>query len=288
MTNTGSTTNATGPVLVVGGTGKTGARVAALLRERGVPVRTAARSRADVAFDWHDATTWPAALDGARAAYLTFAPDLAVPGSVALVRALAEAAVARGVTRLVLLSGRGEEEAQRAEEALFAVAPDASVVRASWFMQNFSESYLLDPLLEGVVALPTGSVPEPFVDADDIAAVAVAALTGDGHAGRVYEVTGPRALTFAEAVEEIGRAAGRELTYVPVSLEEYAAGAMQAGVPEDIVALLRYLFGEVLGGDNVVPADGVERALGRPARDFADYARDTAATGVWAGARTEA
>ena len=124
-------------------------------------------------------------------------------------------------------------------------------------------------------------MPEPFVDADDIADVAVAALTEDGHIGRLYELTGPRLLTFAEAVDEVAKAAGREIRYVPISIEDYAAAAAEQGVPAEVIELLTYLFGEVLDGRNAHLTDGVQRALGRQPRDFAEYARDAAATGIW-------
>ena len=181
----------------------------------------------------------------------------------------------------MLLSGRGEEEAQRAEEVVQEAGAEWTIVRCAWFSQNFSENYLLEPLLSGEVVLPAGDVPEPFVDAEDIADVAVAALTEDGHAGEVYELTGPRLLTFAEAVAEIGEAAGREIRFVPVSVEEYASALEKEGVPAEFVYLLTYLFSEVLDGRNAHLTDGVRRALGREPRDFADYARDAAATGIW-------
>jgi uncharacterized protein YbjT (DUF2867 family) len=213
---------------------------------------------------------------------VSFYPDLAVPGSSEAIAALAELALAAGTRRVVLLSGRGEEEAQRAERALQASGAEWTVVRCSWFMQNFSEEgAFLDQVLAGELALPAGNVRAPFVDVEDIADVAVAALTRDGHAGRVYELTGPRALTFAEAVEEIGRATGRHLRYVPIPMEVFVSGATAQGVPADLVTLLRYLFGEVLVDRNAHVADGVRRALGREPRDFADYARDAAASGVW-------
>jgi uncharacterized protein YbjT (DUF2867 family) len=160
---------------------------------------------------------------------------------------------------------------------------DWTIVRCSWFAQNFSEGYLRDPILAGEMALPAGDVPEPFVDADDIADVAVAALTEDGHSGQVYELTGPRALTFAEAVGEIARATGRDVRYAQLPMEEYAAAMRSYDVPEDVIALLGYLFTEVLDGRNCAVTDGVQRALGRPARDFADFARDAAAAGAWDG-----
>jgi uncharacterized protein YbjT (DUF2867 family) len=269
-----------GLTLVLGGTGKTGRRVAARLWDLGVPVRIGSRS-GEPPFDWEDRDTWEPALRGARSVYVSYYPDLAVPGAPAAVGALAEQAVASGARRLVLLSGRGEEEAQRAERALARAGAEWTVVRASWFAQNFSEGHLLEPLIDGGVALPAGDVPEPFVDAEDVADVAVAALTRAGHEGRVYEVTGPRALTFAEAVAEIGRAAGRPLGYEVVPMDVYAAAMAEEGVPDGLIGLMRYLFTEVLDGRNAEPADGVERALGRSPRDFADFARTAAAGGVW-------
>jgi uncharacterized protein YbjT (DUF2867 family) len=268
------------PVLVIGGTGKTGSRVADRLRTRDVPVRIGSRS-GEPPFDWDDRTTWEPALRGTSAAYITYYPDLAVEGSVELIGALADVALAAGTRRLVLLSGRGEEEAQRAEQALQASDADWTIVRCSWFMQNFSESYFAEPLAAGELALPAGDVPEPFVDTEDIADVAVAALTEDGHARRLYELTGPRALTFAEAVAEIARAADRPMRYEQIPMETFEEGLTAQDVPADIVGLLRYLFTDVLDGRNTPLADGVQSALGREPRDFADYARRTAANGAW-------
>jgi uncharacterized protein YbjT (DUF2867 family) len=219
------------------------------------------------------------------AAYVSYYPDLAVPGAATAVRSFAELAVEADVRRLVLLSGRGEEEAQRAERAVQEVGTEWTVVRCSWFSQNFSENYLLEPILSGEVVLPAGNVPEPFVDADDIADVAVAALTEDRHAGELYELTGPRLLTFAEAIGEIASAAGRKIRYVPISVEQYASALAEQDVPAEFVGLLTYLFSEVLDGRNAHLTDGVRRALGREPRDFADYARDVAATGLWDGGR---
>ncbi|MDG4825935.1 NmrA family transcriptional regulator [Asanoa sp. WMMD1127] len=265
-------------ILVIGGTGKTGRRVADRLRGRGIPVRVGSRAGTP-RFDWADRTTWAPALAGARAAYVSFYPDLAVPGSPALIGELARVAADAGVGHLVLLSGRGEEEAQASEAALAAAVDGTgtawTVVRASWFMQNFSEAFMADGVREGTVVLPAGDVPEPFVDCDDVADVAVAALTGETPSGRVYEVTGPRALTFAEAVQEIAKAAGREIAFVPVPLDAYAAELPAYGLGEEEIALITYLFGEVLDGRNVATTTGVREALGREPRDFADYARDT-------------
>jgi uncharacterized protein YbjT (DUF2867 family) len=273
-------TNGSGTVLVLGGTGKTGRRVVERLQARGVAVRVGSRS-ASPPFEWKDPASWGPALAGASAVYVSYYPDLAVPGAPEAVGALADEARRQGVQRLVLLSGRGEEEAQRAEQVVQGAGLEWTVVRCSWFNQNFSEDYLLEPILEGEVALPAGDTPEPFVDTEDIADVAVVALTEPGHSGRVYELTGPRLLTFAEAIAEIGRGTGRELRSIPISVEEYAAGAADQGLPEDVIGLVQYLFSEVLDGRNAQLADGVQQALGREPRDFADYVRETAATGVW-------
>ena len=268
------------PTLVLGGTGKTGRRVVERLTRQHRPVRIGSR-HGGVPFDWEDPATWAPALHGVGAAYISYFPDLAAPGAPEAVGSFAELAVATGVRRLVLLSGRGEEEAQASEKMLAGSGADWTVLRASWFAQNFSEGYLLDPVLGGDVALPAGDVREPFVDTDDIGDVAAAVLTQDGHLGEVYELTGPRLLTFAEAVGAIADAAGRPITYTRIPVEDFAAGLAAEQVPADIVELLMYLFTNVLDGRNASVADGVERVLGRPARDFTDYARDAAATGVW-------
>jgi uncharacterized protein YbjT (DUF2867 family) len=263
-------------ILVIGGTGKTGSRVARRLADRGIPVRVGSRSGTP-RFDWGDPETWAPAFAGVRAAYVSYFPDLAVPGTPAVIADLARVAAAAGVAHLVLLSGRGEAEAQASEAALAeAVAGTGTawtVVRASWFMQNFSEGFLADGVRAGTLALPAGEVPEPFVDCDDVADVAVAALTGAAPSGRVYEVTGPRALTFAAAAREIAEASGRDVTFVPVPADAFAAQLRAHGVPDQEVALVTYLFGEVLDGRNVATAGGVREALGREPRDFATYAR---------------
>ena len=266
--------------LVLGGTGKTGRRVAAGLTARGVPVRLGSRS-ADPPFDWENEATWEPALRNVGSVYVSYQPDLAVPGADDAIGSLTEIAVAGGVGRLVLLSGRGEEGAEVSEQLVQDSGTEWTILRSTWFAQNFSEDYLLEPVLGGEVALPAGNVREPFVDVDDIAEIAVAALTEDGHLGQLYELTGPRLLTFADAVNEISKATSREIGYAQVSPEEYAAVLKAHDVPADFVWLMNYLFTTVFDGRNAHLADGVQRALGREPRDFSDYARHTAATGVW-------
>jgi uncharacterized protein YbjT (DUF2867 family) len=273
--------------LVLGGTGKTGRRVTERLSALGVPVRIGSRS-GEPPFDWEKPETWAPALRGVKSVYVSYYPDLAVPGAVEVVGSFARLAVKNGVPRLVLLAGRGEAEAELAEQTVQDSGADLTIVRATWFMQNFSEDYMIEHVLAGAIALPAGDTPEPFVDADDIADVAVAALTDDKHIGELYELNGPRLLTFAEAADEISNATGRDIPYVSVSLEEHAAVAAEQGVPADVIELLTYLFSEVLDGRNAHVTDGVQRALGREPRDFREFARDAAATGVWNAPAPEA
>ena len=268
--------------LVLGGTGKTGRRVASRLAARGVRVRIGSRTGTPP-FAWEDRSTWEPALRDVTSAYIAYYPDLAVPGAAEAVGSFAGLAVASGVRRLVLLSGRGEKGAERGEQVVRDSGAEWTILRSSWFSQNFSENFLRDAVIAGEVALPVGNVAEPFVDVDDIADIAVAALTEDGHPGQLYELTGPRLLTFAEAVKEIATAARREIRFVPVTMEQYASMLTGFDVPSDFLSLLTYLFTEVLDGRNARLADGVERALGRAPKDFADYARDAAASGAWAG-----
>src|ERR671916_2350735 len=271
--------------LVLGGTGKTGRRVVERLAARDPPTRGGSRS-GEPPFDWEEEATWVAALQNVGSVYVSYYPDVAVPGAVAAVHSFAELAVESGVRRLVLLSGRGEPEAERAGLALREAAgakagAEWTILRSTWFMQNFSEDYMLEHVLSGKIRLPAGDVPTPFLDADDIADVAVAALTDDRHAGQLYELTGPRSLTFAEAAAEIAETTGREIRYVPVSLEEHAAEITEHGVPAEVVELLTYLFSEVVDGRNANTTDGVQRALGREPKNYADYASDAATSGVW-------
>lgn len=269
----------TDPILVIGATGKTGRRVAAGLEARGEPVRRASRGSA-VPFDWETPETWAPALAGARSAYVTYFPDLAFPGAVERLEALSTVALAEGVGHLVLLSGRGEHHARMGEEVVRASGVDFTLIRAAWFAQNFSEGYLRDPILAGVLPMPGGDTPEPIIDIDDIADVAIEALTGQGHRGQLYEVTGPRLMTFAEMAAELGSAIGRPVRHIPISFDDFHANVAQAGgsfVADVFTAIAR----ETLDGRNASLADGVVRALGRAPRDFADFARDAAAAGTW-------
>jgi uncharacterized protein YbjT (DUF2867 family) len=271
----------TGRVLVLGGTGKTGRRVAERLTARDVPLRIGSRSAA-TPFEWNDASTWAPVLQDIASVYVVYYPDLAVPGAADTIQAFTDQAVRSGVQHLVLLAGRGEEEADRCERIVQASGIDWTILRPTWFNQNFSEGFLREAVLGGTVALPVSDVREPFVDVADIADVAVAALTDpQRHAGQVYELTGPRLLAFPEAIDEIARATGEDIAFVPISHEAFLAALDEQGVPDDFVWLLGYLFREVMDGRNSHLADGVQRALGRPPRDFRTYADRTAAAGLW-------
>ena len=269
-----------GLTLVLGGSGKTGRRIVQRLESRGIPTRTGSRSGSP-SFDWDKPQNWDAVLDGVRSVYISYAPDLAVPGATYSIQRFVDKAVASGVTRLVLLSGRGEEEAQACERIVQASDVEWTIVRSSWFMQNFSEGEFLPMIHGGTIALPAADVAEPFIDINDIADVAVAALTEPGHASEVYEVTGPRMLTFSELAAELSEAAGYRVNFVRISPEAFAAGVAEAGVPGEVAWLLNYLFDTVLDGRNAYVADGVRRALGRDAADFSAFARRIAARGVW-------
>lgn len=272
-----------GLTLVIGGTGKTGSRVADRLEQMGREVRIGSRSSVP-SFDWDRVESCSAALYGVSNIYITYSPDLAMPGATDAIQALVQGAKQAGVTRLVLLSGRGEKEAQACEQIVIESGLEWTIVRASWFSQNFSEGAFVDMVHSGAITLPAGDTPEPFVDVDDIADVAVAALSGGGHAGEIYEVTGPRLMTIADVASDLSKATGREIAYFDVPHDAFVAEVANSGAPREVVWMLDYLFSTVLDGRNAHLADGVERALGRPPKDFADYARDVAATGVWSAA----
>ena len=266
--------------LVLGGTGKTGRRVVQRLEALGRKVRIGSRSSVP-SFDWDNERSWDSSLKGVTAVYITYAPDLAMPGATDAIRAFVNKARQMGVNRLVLLSGRGEREAQACEQIVQDSGLEWTIVRASWFNQNFSEGAFIDMVLTGEIMLPAGDQVEPFVDVDDIADVAVAALTQDHHAGEVYEVTGPRLMSIADIAADLSRATGRKIAYIDVPHDAFVAQVANSGAPEEVVWMLDYLFATVLDGRNAHLTDGVQRALGRPPKDFLEYARDVSKTGVW-------
>lgn len=271
-------------ILVTGATGKTGRRVVRLLEERGVEVRAASRSGTP-SFDWSDRTTWAPALRGMTAVYLVL-PDLGSPSATETVTAFARQAAAAGVRRAVLVSvpdggGLDHESVLATERALGDAGLEWTALRLRWFFQNFSEDFLLDSVLDGELRLPAGTGAEGFVDADDIAEVAVAALTEDGHDGQVYELSGPRLMTFGDTAEDLANATGRDIRYVPLTPEEFAAEQRAQGVPEEWVQLQIGMYGAVGSGSLASLTGDVRRVLGRAPRDFSDYAEEAAAQGAW-------
>ena len=268
-------------ILVIGGTGKTGRKVVVRLRNLGHNVRVGSRS-ASPAFDWDYPETWSEAMEGIDNVYITFQPDLAVPGALEAIEELTRKAKSLQVQKLVLLSGKGEREAELCEQVVMHSGLDYTIVRASWFNQNFSESFFLEPILEGFVALPQAEVKVPYVDTDDIADVVVAALLNEKHNGEVYQLTGLRALTFRDVIKEIADASGRNISFTPIALPAYTNVMKQQGVPSDVVWLIEYLFSEVLGNpDNAEITDDIEKVLGRKPKDFSEYVQETVATGIW-------
>lgn len=270
------------PILVVGATGKTGRRIVAKLSERQIAVRSGSR-QSPIPFDWQRRDTWAAALEGIEAAYVSYYPDLAAPEAPGDIAAFVESARAAGLKRLVLLTGRGESNAQACEKIVAGSGLGFTLLRATFFAQNFSEGVLLDQVRSGLVSMPAGEVGEPFIDIEDIADIAVEALLDPRHEGQTYELTGPRLLSFSQATAEISAAAGREVGYAPVSLAEFHAGVTEMMGPE-VAELFTNIAAEIFDGRNAVLARGVEAALGRPARDFAAFCAAAAATGVWSEA----
>jgi uncharacterized protein YbjT (DUF2867 family) len=269
-----------GLTLVLGATGKTGSRIVERLAHINVPTRMGSRS-ASPSFHWHREDGWDACLDGVEAIYINYAPDLAIPGAADSIQALVNKAKAYGVQRLVILSGRGEAEAQACEEIVQDSGLEWTVVRASWFNQNFSEGAFVGMVQAGQITLPIGDIPEPFVDVDDIADVVVAALSETGHASEVYEVTGPRMLTFKDVATELSKASNRTIAFTEIPHDAFVSGVAESGAPKEVVWLMDFLFTTVLDGRNAYLTDGVQRALGRQPKDFADYAKEVAASGVW-------
>jgi uncharacterized protein YbjT (DUF2867 family) len=267
-------------ILVIGSTGKTGRRVLQGLTNAGVSAVGVTHSTTPK-FDWNQPATWETALHGCNTVYISYFPDIAVPGAVKHIEEFTKVALKQGVQKLVLLSGRGEEEAQACEKIVMKAGMDWTIIRSSWFCQNFSEGYLVEPILAGHVALPVGEIGEPFIDVDDIADVAVAALTEDRHNQKIYEVTGPRMLTFKEAIGEIANATGKPIQFEQIPMKDYTTMLGEYGLPPVLINLITYLFTEVLDGRNESLGDGVQQALGRKPIDFSEYVRKAVAQGAW-------
>ncbi|QSB06150.1 NAD(P)H-binding protein [Natronoglycomyces albus] len=263
------------PILLIGGTGKTGKRIAAQLREAGHEVRPASRN-AQCRFSWTDQSTWAPALAGVRAIYLVQPP---FDDALVHMKPFFEQARSSGAQRLVLLSAMGAAgPLLEAEQLVKDAFPEWTMLQPTWFSQNFHEDFFGQLVRTGHVRLPVGEAEVAFIDVDDIAAVAAAALTDSRHAGRSYELTGPRKLTFTEAIGEIAQATGRDIRFTPISEEEFRAEQLAAGLSEDVVELFCYLLADLREGSHSETSDGVQQALGRQPRDFSLYVRQAAAS----------
>ncbi|SFR51513.1 Uncharacterized conserved protein YbjT, contains NAD(P)-binding and DUF2867 domains [Robiginitalea myxolifaciens] len=268
-------------VLVIGGTGKTGSRVVERLNEAGHIIQIGSRN-SQPAFNWDDPATYAPALKGMDRAYIVYYPDLAVPGSREAIEKLTEVALKQGLEKVVLLSGKGEREAEVCEQIVADSGLNYTLVRASWFNQNFSEGAFLESVLAGTVALPMPEAEIPFVDADDIADIVAKVLVDDSYNGQTITVTGPRKMTWGEVVAAMSAGIGREIKYVPITLDEFKGGMQAAGLPESYIWLFGYLFEEVLGNpENQDVSHDIERVLGRMATDFKEFVAKTKATGIW-------
>lgn len=265
---------------IIGAQGKTGARVMNKLNALGLNPRGLSR-HSEVMFDWARRDTWVPALTGVKALYVTYYPDLAVPQAEEDMSALVAVAKQVGIDHLVLLSGRGEEGAQRAEQVVIHSGLRWNVVRASWFMQNFSESFMAQGIAAGNLVLPEPNATEPFIDAEDIADVVVAAFTQPHLTDQLLEVTGPELLSFMDCVEKISAMIGRKVEFTSVPVEAYLAGAKAQGLPDDMAWLINELFVNVLDGRNESITDTVWQVLGRPARRFDQYLVDQAEASIW-------
>ncbi len=271
----------TNNILVIGGTGKTGRKVAEKLINLGHSIRIGSRS-ATPSFDWNNSNTWEKAMQGMDKIYITFQPDLAVPGALEAIEKLTKLAKKNKVKKLVLLSGKGEREAELCEQVVIHSGIDHTIVRASWFNQNFSESFFLEPIIEGFVALPQAEAKVPYVDTEDIADVVVESLLHDKHNGKIYQLTGSRLLTFKEVIQEISEATERQITFTPIALSAYTSFMKQQNVPADFVWLIEYLFSEVLTNPtNSEITNDIEKVLGRKPIDFSEYVSKNASLGVW-------
>ncbi|WP_042375576.1 NAD(P)H-binding protein [Streptacidiphilus neutrinimicus] len=270
-------------VLVLGATGKTGSRVVAELVSRGVAVRTATRSGADVSFDWSDRGTYAPALKAVDRVYL-IAPVMRLDFAEDVSAFLDEAEAAR-VEHVTFVSAYGMENAPQ-EVATRGVELDLmgrrglghTILRPAWFMQNFSETFCRP--VDGAIVVPTGSGAEAFVDAEDVAAVAATTLADPAaHTGAAYDLTGPEALTVTEAAAIISEATGRTIVHHEMDREAWVAGAIADGIPPEYGAVLRQLTETIASGNGARPNDAVKQITGRPPRTFRDFARKN--TAAW-------
>lgn len=278
----------TTPILILSGKGKTGRRVAAQLQARGIPFRLASRS-SEQRFDWYDESTWSATIAGADTAYL--APPVGPTGLAQAGRFMKQAA-AEGLRRVVLLSGRGVGSPGRdfavydgqleLEHAVQASGADWTIVQPAWFAQGFSEDFLRYHVLAGEIRLSAGTGAEAWIDTNDVGDVMTTALLDETYTGQVLAISGPRPLTMTEIADTLSTATGRPITYVDLEPEKHVGELIEQGLSQEDAEAVRDLFAVIRNHRSEYVSDGVQRVLGRPPRDFTDWALETATTGVWA------
>lgn len=274
-------------IAVIGATGKTGRRVTQRLQDMGYSIRPLSR-QSTPAFDWLQPENWLDALNGVDSVYITFQPDLAIPQAQHAIKELVTMAIQAGVKHLVLLSGRGEDGAQKAEHQVQLSGLEWNVIRASWFMQNFSESFMLEGLLNRELVLPEAKTKEPFIDTDDIADMVVATLTQPRLRNQLFEITGPELLSFKDCLQQISDAIGETVNYHGIPVDEFISAAKQNGMPDQLAWLMNELFTEVLDGRNAFTTHTIEQVLERPAKTFKEYVTQVVKTGVWNSPSVEA
>jgi uncharacterized protein YbjT (DUF2867 family) len=273
-------------VLVLGGTGKTGSELSSALSSRSdVQVRIASRHPAasnleriqTIRFDWEDEATWSPAVAGVEAIYLV-KPKTADPAATVT----SFLTHCRGIGRIVLLSEIAAEKQDasadelRVEKVIESGDCEWAILRPNWFMQNFAVPTFFGDAIRNqhAVTLPSAGQPISFIDTRDIASCAAVALLENGQQGKHYTLTGPQALTVADALEQIGAVARYDVSHLDPPLNEYLAKSEKAGASAGIVAYYHRVYSNIANGfDSVVTGD-VERLTGRKPRSFADFVRE--------------
>lgn len=266
--------------LIIGSSGKTGSRILSKLKQEGYPVRLGSRN-AGPPFDWEKPESWNDVLQGINQVYISFQPDLAVPSSLEAIKTLVQVCQKNQVKRLVLLSGRGEPEARACEQIVQNSGLEWTILRSSWFLQNFSEGIFLESISAGRVLFPKVETREPFVDLDDLCDLAFASLVTENHKNKLYELTGPELVSFRDVFETIAEVTNQTIPFEELPLDDYLSTLKEFGLPEDVLWLIDYLFRTVLDGRNESVENDLELALGRKPKDFRTYAKETAKTGIW-------
>jgi uncharacterized protein YbjT (DUF2867 family) len=266
-------------ILITGATGKTGSRISKLLEDTGLDVRRGSRHSKTI-FDWQDAATWPTALRGVQSVYICFYPDFAFPGALDTLTAFVESAKSVDVERLVMITGRGERHAKLGEEIILNSGISATILRSAWFAQNFSEGSLHQPVMENIIPMPGDGIGEPIVDLDDFAEVAVKVLTEFGHENKIYEITGPRVITFAEVADILTETLNRHIQYIPITFEAFHQ-ELERATDKAYADIVTSIAKETFDGRNALVSDDVERLLSRSATDFTEFALKAFKTGCW-------